>query len=66
MRFWIECTRFETGQPYHVNISLVGGMWRDGERAILAFVGNDAHDVEVKETPEQILRMHLGPAATAQ
>ena len=35
MRFWIECTRFETGQPYHVNISLVGGMWRDGERTIL-------------------------------
>jgi hypothetical protein len=28
MRFWIECTRHETGQPYHVNISLVGGMWR--------------------------------------
>jgi hypothetical protein len=66
MRFWIECTRVETGQPYHVNISLVGGMWRDGERTILAFVGSDAHDVEVKETPEQILGMHLGPAATAR
>ena len=51
MRFWIECTRFETGQPYHVNISLVGGMWRDGERTILAFVGSDAQKVEVKETP---------------
>lgn len=65
MRFWIECTRFETGQPYHVNISLVGGMWRDGERTILAFVGSDAQKVEVKETPEQILGMHLGPATTA-
>ena len=66
MRFWIECTRFETGQPYHVNISLVGGMWRDGERTILAFVGRDAQKVEVKETLEQILGMHLGPAATAR
>lgn len=66
MRFWIECTRFETGQPYHVNISLVGGMWRDGERTILAFVGSEAQKVEVTETPEQILGMHLGPAATAQ
>jgi hypothetical protein len=66
MRFWIECTRFETGQPYHVNISLVGGMWRDGERTILAFVGSDAQKVAVKETPEQILGMHLGAAANAR
>ncbi len=61
MRFWIRCTRFETGLPYHVNISLVGGMWRDGERTILAFVGGDAQKVEVVETPEEILAMHLGP-----
>ena len=65
MRFWIECTRFETGQRYHVNISLVGGMWRDGERTILEFVGSDAQKVGVNETPEQILAMHLGTAATA-
>ena len=65
MRFWIECTRCETGQPYHVNISMVGSMWRDGERAVLAFVGGDNQKVEVKETPEEILRLHLGPAATA-
>lgn len=26
MRFWIPCTRFATGQTYHVNISLVGGL----------------------------------------
>jgi hypothetical protein len=39
-------------------------MWRDGERTILAFVGSDAHKVEVVETPEQILGLHLGPAAT--
>jgi hypothetical protein len=65
MRFWIECTRCETGQPYHVNISMVGSMWRDGERTVLTFVGSDTQKVEVKETPEQILRLHLGPAATA-
>jgi hypothetical protein len=65
MRFWIECTRFDTGEPYHVNISLVGGMWREGERTILAFVGNDARKVEVKETPQQILALHLGPNAAA-
>ncbi len=65
MRFWIECTSCETGQPYHVNISLVGGMWRDGERTVLAFVGGDTQKVEVKETPEQILGLHLGPAASA-
>jgi hypothetical protein len=64
MRFWIECTRFETGQTHHVNISLVGGMWRDGGRTVLTFVGSDAQKVEVNETPEQILAMHLGTAAT--
>jgi hypothetical protein len=63
MRFWIPCTRFATGQTYHVNISLVGGMWRDGERTVLEFVGRDAQQVEVKETPEQILSAHLGTAA---
>ena len=36
-------------------------MWRDGERTILAFVGGDAQKVEVVETPEEILAMHLGP-----
>jgi hypothetical protein len=65
MRFWIECTRFETGLPYHVNISMVGSMWRDGDRTILAFVGGEAQKAEVRETPEQILRMHLGPGAPA-
>ncbi len=41
MRFWIECTSFETGQPIHINIALVGSMSRDGERTVLAFVGGD-------------------------
>jgi hypothetical protein len=27
MCFWIECTRRQTGEPCHLNISLVGGMW---------------------------------------
>jgi hypothetical protein len=33
MGFWIECTRFETGQPIHINIALVGGVSRDAGRA---------------------------------
>ena len=61
MRFWIECTRYETGQAIHVNIALVGSMWRDGERTLLAFVGGDAQKLKVTETPEQILAIHLGP-----
>jgi hypothetical protein len=36
MRFWIECTRFETGRATHINIALVGSMWRDGDRTVLA------------------------------
>jgi hypothetical protein len=62
MRFWIKCTRFDTGGPYHVNISLVGGMRRDGEKTILEFVGSNAQTVEVNETPEAILAIHLGAA----
>ena len=65
MRFWIECTRFETGQPVHINIALVGSLWRDGERTVLAFVGGDAERVEVTETPERIMDLHLGPTAKA-
>jgi len=61
MRFWIECTRFETGQPIHINIALVGSMSRDGERTVLAFVGGDGKTIEVVETPEQILERHFGP-----
>lgn len=40
MRFWMECTRFETGQPIHINIALVGSMSRDGERTVLTYVGD--------------------------
>jgi len=47
MRFWIECTRFETGQATHINIALVGSLWREGERTVLAFVGGDAARIEV-------------------
>jgi hypothetical protein len=65
MRFWIECTRSETGQSIHVNIALVGSMWRDGESTVLAFVGGDGQRVEVTETPEQIMALHLGPLARA-
>lgn len=65
MRFWIECTRCETGQSTHVNIALVGSMWRDGERTVLAFVGGDAQRIEVTETPEQIMALHLVPLAKA-
>jgi hypothetical protein len=61
MRFRIECTRFGTGQPIHINIALVGSMSRDGERTVLAFVGGDGQTIEVMETPEQILDWHFGP-----
>ena len=60
MRFWIKCTRFDTGDAYHVNISLVGGMRRDGAKTILEFVGSNAQTVDVSETPEEILAIHLG------
>jgi hypothetical protein len=63
MRFWIECTRFETGQPIHINIALVGSMTRDGERTVLAFVGGDGQTIAVVETPKRIMDMHLGPLA---
>jgi hypothetical protein len=65
MRFWIECTRFETGQACHINIALVGSMWREGERTMLAFVGGNGERIEVVETPEHILGMHFGTAAKA-
>jgi hypothetical protein len=60
MRFWIKCTRFGTGDAYHVNISLVGGMRREGEKTILEFVGSGAQTIDVNETPEEILAIHLG------
>ena len=61
MRFWIQCTGFETRQPIHINIALVGSMSRDGERTILTYVG-DGQTIEVTETPEQILERHFAPA----
>ena len=39
-------------------------MSRDGERTVLAFVG-DGQTIEVTETPEQILERHLGPLGKA-
>jgi hypothetical protein len=62
MQFWIECTRFETGQTVQVNIALVGSMWREDKRTVLAFVGGDAQIVEVTETPDEIIERHLGKA----
>jgi hypothetical protein len=60
MRFWIKCTRFGTGEAYYVNISLVGGMRRDGEKTVLEFVGSNAQTIDVSETPDDILAIHLG------
>lgn len=65
MRFWIECTRFGTQDIYYVNIALVGGMWRDGKRTILEFVGSNAQKIEVNEPPNQILAAHFGSAAAS-
>ena len=60
MKFWIKCTRYGTDDPYHVNISLVGGMRRDSNKTILEFVGSNTQTIEVNETPEEILAIHLG------
>jgi hypothetical protein len=60
VRFWIRCTRFGTAEAYHVNISLVGGTRREGGKTILEFVGSNAQTISVKETPEEILAIHLG------
>ena len=65
MRFWIQCTRFATGQPIHINIALVGSMSRSGERTLLAFVGGEGQTIEVSETPEQILERHFGAMGVA-
>lgn len=65
MRFWIQCTSFETGKPIHINIALVGSMSRDGERTVLAFVGGDGQTIEVTETPDQVLERHFAPAGKA-
>ena len=51
---------FETRQPIHINIALVGSMSRDGERTVLTYVG-DGQTIEVTETPEQILERHFAP-----
>jgi hypothetical protein len=64
MRFWIQCTSFETGQPIHINIALVGSMSRDGERTVLTYVG-DGQTIDVTETPEQILERHFGAMGKA-
>jgi hypothetical protein len=64
MRFWIECTGFETGKPIHINIALVGSMSRDGERTVLTYVG-DGQTIDVTETPEQILERHFGAMGKA-
>jgi hypothetical protein len=65
MRFWIECTKHEAGQVIHINIALVGSMVRHGERTVLGFVGGDAQNIEVSETPEQMLERHFGPMTKA-
>ncbi|CAN7667568.1 hypothetical protein LJR220_006336 [Bradyrhizobium sp. LjRoot220] len=55
----------DSSRSTHINIALVGSMWRDGERTVLAFVGGDGQRIEVAETPEQIMALHLGPLAKA-
>ena len=43
-----------------MNISLVGGMRRDGNKTVIEFVGSNAQTIDVNETPEEILAIHLG------
>jgi hypothetical protein len=64
MQFWIKCTLFGTAEPYHVNIALVGAMKREGNRTVLEFVGSSAQRIEVNETPDDILAIHLGSAGS--
>ncbi|TWB89440.1 hypothetical protein FBZ93_116157 [Bradyrhizobium macuxiense] len=63
MQFWIKCTRYGKAEPYYVNISLVSGMSREGDKTILKFVGGNTQTIEVNETPEQVLALHLGASA---
>jgi hypothetical protein len=42
------------------NISLVGVMRREGDKTIPRIVGSNAQTIEMKETPEEILAIHLG------
>jgi hypothetical protein len=64
MQFWIKCTLFGTAESYHVNISLVGWMKREGNKTVLEFVGSSAQRIEVNETPDDILAIHLGSAGS--
>jgi hypothetical protein len=38
MQFLIKYNRHGKDHPYHVNISLAGGMRREGDKTILEFV----------------------------
>ena len=64
MRFWIQCTRFETGQAIHINIALVGSMSRDGERTVLTFVGDGQTHRRGRDAGADP-RLHLGPLGKA-
>ncbi|MGL3210770.1 hypothetical protein [Bradyrhizobium sp. BR 1433] len=61
MQFWIKCNRYGKAEPDYVNVSLVSGMSRERDKTILEFVG--AQTIEVNETPEEILALHLGTSA---
>ena len=62
MRFWIQCTRFETGQTVHINIALVGSMWREADRTMLAFVGDNAENHRGHRNAGAIARTAFRPA----
>lgn len=49
-------------RPENVNISLVGGMRRSGNKTVLEFVGGNEQTIDVNETPEEILAIHLEAA----
>ena len=40
-------------------------MWREADRTMLAFVGDNAKTIEVTETPEQLLEQHFGSPGKA-
>ena len=55
----------EAASPRWRLLPLVSLPLRDGERTVLAFVGGDGQTIEVRETPQQIMELHLGPTTKA-
>ena len=66
MSQWVKCTFTRTSDnlhnvPGYINLGLVPQLYRTGQYTAVAF-GRDFHDVvEVRETPEELLRQLSQP-----